>query len=144
MRIVLPFMIGLAGLGTVSCAADDRVSMSIGASVNRGVGTGVALVDHATFAWDKVCIFGPYTSDADIDGVAEVQGAAKQAHGIQSRDDIDVLLFVHDGDIAASVAHPRDHGDFGPELVGKCYSRQQAVFSVRKAPADSWGTIGPS
>ena len=137
-------MIGLAGLSMASCATDDRVSKSIGAAVNRGVGTRVALAEHATFAWDKACIFGPYTPDADIDAVTGVHGAAMKAHGIQVRDDIEVLLFVHNGDIAASVKHQRDRGDFGPELVGKCYSRHEAVFSVRKPPADSWGAIGPT
>lgn len=137
-------MIVLVGLGTLSCSSDDRVSLSIGASMNRGVGALIVLTEHTTFAWDKVCMFSPYTADADIDAVTGIHGAAKQAHGIQSRDDIAVLLFVHDGGIAASVAHPRDRGDFGPELVGKCYSRQQAVFAIRKIPAESWGNIGPS
>lgn len=79
----------------------------------------MALVDHATFAWDKVCIFGPYTPDGDIDAATGIQGAAAQAHDIRSSDGIDVLMFIHEGRIAASVAHPRHRGDFGPELVGQ-------------------------
>ena len=58
-------------------------------------------------------------------------------------DGINVLMFVRDARIAASVAHARNQKDFGPEVVGKCYSREQANFSVRVPPANSWGNIGP-
>ena len=144
MRVVRLLMICLASLGALNCAGDDRVSLSLAASVSRGAGARIALADHAKLAWDKACIFAPYTPDTVIDAVTGVQGAAKQAHSIESREDINLLLFVHEGNIAASVAHRRDRGDFGPELVGRCYSREQAVFSVREEPAGSWRTIGPS
>ena len=54
-----------------------------------------------------------------------------------------VLMFIHGHQIAASVAHWRSQGDFGPEVVGKCYSKDRAVFSVRRPPSGSWGNIGP-
>lgn len=38
--------------------------------------------------------------------------------GIELRDDIDLLVFIHDNRVARSVAHPRSRGDFGPEIVG--------------------------
>jgi hypothetical protein len=88
--------------------------------------------------------FGPYTPDDKVDAVTGIQGAAGRAYDIQSNDGINVLMFIHEGRIVGSVAHPRNRGDFGPEVVGTCYPKEQAVFSVREPPSNSWGNIGPS
>ena len=88
-------------------------------------------------------IFAPYTTDGDVDAVTRVRGASRDAHDIAGRDDINLLMFAEQGRIVRSVAHRRDRGDFGPELAGKCFARDRAVFSVRTAPSGSRGTIGP-
>lgn len=127
----------------VGCARADPVSRSIAASVAKGAGTRVVLVDHAEFAWDRVCIFGPYTADAEVNRISGVPGAATRAFDIRQNDGIDALLFISGRQVIASVAHPRRGADFGPELVGRCYSREEAVFSVRVPPPNSWGELGP-
>ena len=119
------------------------VNKSIAASVEKGRGTRLVLAEHTEFSWDEVCILGPYIPDDRVDALTGIRGAAEHAHGIRSNDGNNVLMFVGDARIAASVAHPRNRGDFGPEVVGKCYSRAQASFSVRVPPANSWGNIGP-
>ena len=126
-----------------ACAGEAPVNRAIVAAVEKGPGTRLVLAEHTGFPWDRVCILGPYTSDDTVDSLTGVQGAAGQAHGIRSSDGINVLMFVREDRIAASVAHARNRGDFGPELVGKCYSREQANFSVRVPPPNSWGNIGP-
>lgn len=125
------------------CASDGPVNRSIAASVEQGPGARLVLAEHTRFAWDAVCIFGPYTPDEKIDGLTGVQGAAEQAHDIRSNDGINVLMFVSEHRIAASIAHGRNRGDFGPEVVGKCYRREEANFSIRVPPQNSWGNIGP-
>jgi len=92
----------------------------------------------------EACIFGPYTAGVEIETATGVVGAAGQAQDIQRRDDINLLLFIHDDRIIRSVAYPRNQGDFGPEVVGKCVRKDQAVFSVRIPRAGHWGNIGPS
>ncbi len=144
MRTVASFMIVLAVLGSIGCASNSSVSTSIGAAANRGPGTRIALAEHAAFAWDRVCIFGPYTPDDKIDAVTGISGAAARAYDIRSNDGIDVLMFLDQSRIVDSVAHSRGRADFGPELVGRCYSRDRAVFAVRTPPSNSWGNIGPS
>jgi hypothetical protein len=104
----------------------------------------VVLAEHARFAWENACIFGPYTPDDRIDAVTGIRGAAARAYDLRSNDRISVVMFIHEGKIVGSIAHPRNRGDFGPEVVGKCYPREQAVFTVRKPPSTSWGNIGPS
>lgn len=144
MQTVLRSLLLLIPLGAIACGWDDPVSRSIGGTVAGGPGTRLAFVDHAQFPWDKACIFAPYTPGNVIQATTGVQDSTQQTHDIGARDDIDLLLFIHDGHIARSVAHPRKYGDFGPEVVAKCYTPGQAVFRVRNRPAGSWGTIGPS
>jgi hypothetical protein len=91
----------------------------------------------------SLCIFGPYTPASSIEGVTGIPGVVRNVHAIESRDDIDALLFIRAGRIAASVAHPRNRGDFDPQVVGKCYSKAQAVFSVRTLPGSNRSAIGP-
>jgi len=129
---------------TLGCRRGDPVSKSIGATVDRGPGTRLALVDHTTFAWERVCVIAPYTTDAQIEAATGIVDARRQAQNIHERDDINLLLFLDDDHVVSSIAHPRNRGDFGPEVVGKCVSKQQAVFIVRTPPAGSWGNIGPS
>ena len=144
MRIASRFLIGVLVLGTLSCVGNDEVSRSIAEVVKRGDGARLTLVEHTPFAWDKVCIFAPYTSADRIETATGIPGSAKDAHGIESNDGVDALLFVRGGRIVVSVGHPANRGEFGPEVVGKCYSKEQAVFAVRTPPADTWGRIGPS
>ena len=138
-------MLASLALAAISsaCGSEGPVNKSIAASVQKGPGTRLVLAEHTGFSWDKVCILGPYTPDDEVDSLTGIQGAAEQAHDIRSNDGINVLMFVRDARIAASVAHPRNQGDFGPEVVGKCYSRERANFSVRVPPANRWGNIGP-
>ena len=137
----------LASLGLAfvvsACGNEGPVNRSIAATVEKGPGTRLVLAEHTGFPWDKVCILGPYTPDDRVDSLTGIQGAAGQAYDIRSNDGINVLMFVREGRIASSVAHGRNQGDFGPEVVGKCYSREQANFSIRVPPPNSWGNIGP-
>jgi hypothetical protein len=132
------------GLWLIGCRDVHPVSASIGGAVQEGTGTRLALADHATFAWEKVCIVGPYTSDDQVDAITGIPGAAAHAFDVRSSDTIDVLMFIDQRRIVLSIEHQRNRGDFGTELLGRCYPRAQAVFSVRDRPAGGWGNIGPS
>ena len=137
MRAVPLAVIALATLGVGSCSGDDPASDSIAEVVDKGPGSRVALAEHLTVPWDKACIFGPYTDPAEIRRTMEIDVTERDARGIRTRDDINLLIFIHDSRIVRSVAHPRARGDFAPELLGKCYSTDQAIFFVRSPPAGS-------
>ena len=132
-------------LAGISCASGEerRVSESIAAAVAAGPGSAVVLGDIAPFTWDRVCLLGPYTAAQEVERLSGLPGAATSAHGIESSDSINVLMFIADKRIAASIAHPRRDGDFAPELVGACYPRRDASFVVRLPPARGSGNIGP-
>jgi hypothetical protein len=143
MRVPSVVSLILTAAVVVSCDGSDSVSAAIGNLVRQGPGTRLALPDATGFPWERVCIVGPYTGAHEVDAMAGTEIGARIAHGISERDDIDLLLFISNGRVVRSTAHPRNHGDFGPEVVGKCYSRREAVFAVRKVPPGSWGNIGP-
>ena len=132
----------VAVVGGMACRGSGPVSASIAEAVDRGPGTRLALAQSATFEWDRVCLFGPYTPDDEVDAVTGIADAAQRAFDVRSNEAINVLLFIQAGRVIESVAHPRRWDDFGPEVVGKCYSREQAVFVVRRPPLESWGNIG--
>jgi hypothetical protein len=144
MRFVPVVVIGLAIVGAGGCSENDPASVSIGEVVAKGPGSRVALVEHLAVPWDRACIFGPYTDLAGIRRTTGIDVAERDARGIHTRDDINLLIFTHDGRLVRTIAHPRARGDFAPELVGRCYSTNHAVFVVRSPPAGSWGNIGPS
>jgi hypothetical protein len=107
----------------VGCAGQERPSSMSSRCTSRaravkGPGTRVVLAEHTGFPWDRVCILDPYTPDDKVDSLTGAHSAARQAHDI-------------------------NRGDFGPEVVGTCYSRDEANFSVRVPPQNSWGNIGP-
>ena len=129
--------------GALSCRPNEEVAEGIASAVDQGPGTRLKLADNTDFEWDKVCIFGPYTEDARIDTVTGISGAAKRAHDIRSNDGINVVMFIDNDRIVRAVSVRRDLGDFGPELVSRCYLKDEAVFFVRKPLKDSWGNIGP-
>jgi hypothetical protein len=132
----------LAGASS-GCGNDRSVSASIAALVATGAGSRLVLAEHARFPWDRVCVVGPYTGDDQVDSLIGIPGAAAQAHGIRSNDGINVLMFVAQGRVAASIAHRRDQGDFAADVVGRCYSRSQAVFSIRAPSSGGRRIIAP-
>lgn len=133
----------LIALSVVGCGPSDPTSRSIANTVAGGPGTRLTLAEVATFPWDRVCIFGPYTPNDEVDAVTRIPGAARRAFDIRSHDGINVLMFIQNDRVIASVAHGRRYGDFGPEVVRKCYPRERAVFLVRQQAAGTWGTLGP-
>jgi hypothetical protein len=144
MRSLSFLVLFFAVLGHLGCRGANPTSESIDAAVASGPGTRLALADYAAFPWEKACIFGPYSPDDKVDAVTGIRGAASRAYDIRSNDGINVVMFIHDGEVVASVAHPRNRGDCGPEVVGQCYSRERSVFVVRIPPTNSWGNIGPT
>ena len=126
----------------VSCGSSP-ISNSIDRTVARGVGTPLVIAEHAPFAWDRVCIFGPYTSDETIDSVTGIKGASGHSFDVGISEAVNVLVFVDKSRVVESIAYTRRGGDFGPELVRKCYQRKDASFVIRIPPKGSWGNIGP-
>ena len=93
------------------------------------VASGSKVVDlpkSVPFAWDRVCVVGPY-SDAKATGALLGFAWDSDAHSaIRSSDTIVLLVFANKEMVVGAV-------DYGRELApwaGKCYPRTKATFSV--------------
>jgi hypothetical protein len=91
--------------------------------------------------WERVCVLGPYSSDQVASETLGFSWPAEARSSIEENDGISLLLFVHGGDIAYAVEHPRDAGDF-TNLSGRCFSREDAKFNLVLQP-DGWPWLAP-
>src|SRR5688500_18831733 len=107
MHKVVLLVFVVTAFASVGCRPTDPLSRSIVAAVNAGAGTRVILADYTGFGWDRVCNFGPYTADSEVDRISGIQGAASRAYDIRENDGIDVLMFIEGQRVVASVAHSR-------------------------------------
>jgi hypothetical protein len=137
-----------------ACASDapisrlDGLSEAIGEQVRRGPGTrfclgeltGSALKPPA--AWDRVSIFGPYTSPEQVREVLGTDWYGDDARAIRRDDLWDLLVFQSGGRVVAAGLHPRGSGDFDTASVGRYHTVERACFVVNP-PADDWYTLRP-
>jgi hypothetical protein len=70
------------------------------------------MADCTGFAWDRVHVFQPYTSPADIEAALGFSWVGAGWTGIDSSDGAVLLVFVRDHDVVCYVMHPRGWGDF--------------------------------
>jgi hypothetical protein len=124
----------------------SAVRAAVTAAVQQGPGTELRLATVTPFAWRRVYIFAPYTPLnllRDSLRLRTLGDAERLGRGIDGRDDMTLLVFTFAQGTQASMELPRFPVDFGPELVGRSYGPEDAVFRVRQPPAGSWGTLGP-
>jgi hypothetical protein len=150
MRRLLLVLCAAIALGCASRGEGIRqpsaVRAAVSARVALGPGTEVRLADLTPFWWRRVYVFGPYTPLATIRDslrLSSEAAAERVARGIQSRDDVDLLVFRFAHTAPQSMELPRQGGGFGPEVVGRGYGAEEAVFVVREPPPGSWGVLGP-
>jgi hypothetical protein len=114
---------------------DKLINQKIDAEIQQGQ-TEIKIADITDFTWDKMYIFSPYTSSAQVDRALGFEWQEYKSLGIESNDTDDLLVFVaHDmGDlrVVKFARCPRSFGNFRfrQETNGYGYSPTQAVFAV--------------
>jgi len=127
----------------------DGLSEAIVEQVRRGPGTrfcfreltGSALEPGA--AWDRVSIFGPYTTPEQVRDVLGVDWYGDDARAIRGGDRWDLLVFQSAGRVVAAGLHPRANGDFDSASVGRYHTVERACFVVNP-PTGGWYTLRPA
>jgi len=134
------FTTWIAVLLLLACGPSTRdVERLLAAAKQKGPGTRVSLAQVAPEA-TRLFIFGPYTSIAQA---RHCLGpfAPDLLKGLESRDDINVIVFrMADGRLK-SVAVLRAFGDFVPEAIGRSYALEQAEFVVGRSA--EWSVLAP-
>lgn len=81
-----------------------------------------------TFAWDKVCVFGPYTNNVKARQVLNLDWNIEERSQIYFSDSINALVFLYQGKVNQVVDLKRGIADF--KNVDICLSSAQANFEA--------------
>ena len=88
--------------------------------------------------WERVFLFGPYTSSAQI---STALGFTYSGPDTESSDGQTLLVFVSGRKVVFTAQHPRKQGDFAPAALGKPFAREAAEFSV--SSQNGWRLLTP-
>jgi len=89
-----------------------------------------------SFEFDKVCIFGPYSTNEGAEKVLGFSWNMELKTSINSNDGVNVIAFVKDNNVISYVEHPRNQGDFW-RLSGKCFDYKNTKLT-RISRKDKW------
>ena len=84
-----------------------------------------------TFAWDKVCIFPPYTDKNKAKAILNLDWNIEERSEIQHSDSINALVFLYQGKVNTVVDLKRSIADF--KDANLCLERDQANFQIDSA-----------
>jgi hypothetical protein len=128
-------------LSLLTACADNSlqnpISQGIVSQIKAGDKIDLALLGPED--WQKVCIFGPYTSNDQLETVVGFPWDIEAKNATSMGDGTTLLLFIQDQTVLASVDHPRDKGDFD-RLADQCFERSEAQFTY-EVDADGWGWV---
>jgi hypothetical protein len=100
----------------------------------------------ATFEWDRLFFFTPYTDVGVIYNTLGYEWKEAKQTGIDSFDRDNLLVFTLNGKVVNYVSHPRHLGNVHDyrDIRPNGFSREEAVFEVRGENGDdSWLTLYP-
>ncbi|MBM7703792.1 hypothetical protein [Metabacillus iocasae] len=63
------------------------------------------------FKWDKVYVFTPYTSIKEVNNQLGFTWLGAKSTGIDRRDDVNLIVFVENNQVAQYIELPRSYGD---------------------------------
>ncbi len=88
------------------------------------------------FKFDKVCLFGPYSTNEGAEKILGFSWNMELKTPISSNDGINVIAFVKDNKVISYVEHPRNQGDFW-RLSSKCFDYKNTKLT-RTSKKDKW------
>lgn len=134
--VLLLILVALAGCGNL---ASSSIADQFSASGRKGVDLAAAVPGK----WDRVCVLGPYSSDAVAAQTLGFKWPVETLTDIKRDDGISLLVFVQGKTVISYVEHPRGSGDFS-NLTGRCFSHGSARFVQVAQPATGWSGLFPA
>lgn len=131
-RQALAWLVGVSGNLCAGCSSSEGTPTGLTRSLTTAAhaaapGETLDLERVVAQDWDTVILIGPYTPVPMIEKA--IGGAAPRAVtrlSIEERDDINVLVFLLAGKVAAAVALPRSAADFNRADLLRPLDRQRA------------------
>jgi hypothetical protein len=135
-------------LGAAACGperlekTENDLRDAIVAAEQRGDTATLRLFTEVPFAFDRLYIAGPRTS---ADSLAKVMGSdwpPEFSRGLENDDRFHLFVFlVQDQWVPATL--PRTVAEVAPELTGRIYGPETAVFRVSRSPGAAAPTLLP-
>jgi hypothetical protein len=141
-RLFLPLALLLAACGPQRVEKTELdLAAAITEAVARGDTASLRVFIEVPFAFDRLYIAGPGTSEATIAAaLGNDNWVPAMARGIDTTSHFHLLVFETSGRLVPA-ALPKRVADIAPELVGRLYGPDDAVFSVRKSPGGGAPTL---
>ncbi len=136
MRITLLFLVALT---ICSCGQNESLytDKDLEDKIKRVVTSGDSILDLsavADFDWDSLLIITPYANFDDTEENLNIDLSSTEHVNIESRDDINQLIFYLNNEPIKMVEYPRVPGDFSDNKI-EFISRDSAKFDIIK-PTD--------
>jgi hypothetical protein len=117
--------------------------------LEAAVASGATSFDFAAadpaFDWDRMHIFGPYRTKAEVAKELGFSWSGFDRTTIETSDSVVLVVFVRDGKVVHWYEHPRDAGDLAPLGGRRGYTRTEATFRIerRKETRGEWVELKP-
>jgi len=132
-RLAASLLFAMAAGSACSPGGDDLTSR-IAAEIARGGGAVVDLAALTDFAWDRVHFFPPRTPLAQVTEELGFDWPLAPDMGLDEREHVVLLVFVHAGEVVHFLPFRRYDGDFAGPFPSTGYAPEDAVFVVREEP----------
>ncbi len=111
-------------------AVSNYLDKELAQAVSQGSNRKISLANLSIIEWDKLYIYGPYTTNDDI--ASDIGGVNTQIidASIEDRDDICLLIFTYKSNIKLSLVYPRKNFDFSTISTKNPVQREAAVFRL--------------
>lgn len=140
-------LLTLAAVALSACGPQriEKTEQDLTAAITEALGRGdtatVRMFIEVPFAFDRLYIAGPGTSEASIAAALRNDNwLPEMARGIDTTAHFNLLVFETSGRLVPA-ALPKRVADIAPELLGRMFGPDDAVFSVRKSPAGGAPTL---
>lgn len=133
MRVVIPFLVALT---ICSCRQKEPLytDKDLEDKIKKAVTSGDNILDLsavADFEWDSLLIITPYANFDDTEANLNIDLSRTKHVNIESRDDINQLIFYLNNEPIKMVEYPRVPGDFSDNKI-EFISRDSAEFDIMK------------
>lgn len=115
---------------------------AVAEAVARGDTATLRLFIEVPFAFDRVYIAGPYTPEATIAAAMGGDWQPEFSRGIESADHFNLLVFEVRGQLYPATLL-RSVAEIAPELTGRMYGPDSAVFRVSRVAGSAVPSLLP-
>lgn len=126
----LTFLCFILFLGCKKLESDKVLEHKIKQAVTKGKPTVLDLNAITDFEWNEILILTPYTNPKEIENNLGIDLSSIKHSGIQSRDDINLILFLKDKDVVRMVEYPRYPGDFKLKTNWQLIPKSRSKFRI--------------